>query len=217
MVKLTSLLALANAGADELKDLLLGKDIKFKDHVIENFLTMGGASRYVKMDIKKEGLGTALLKQILPPFKFVNSLSKDVVELRDQSVAGDVLDFNNSRIVESLPIGGKLYYWHYGRGEDYKKSSGEQSFKDIGKEVGMFKRQLENADNKRDFMYANVDKFKQMKLHENFQAALSRNQSVINKLKKVPETTNVIERLGKLKEQREILLERYFKVAEGLK
>ncbi len=217
MVKLVSLLALANAGADELKDLLLGKDVKFKDHVIENFITMSGASRYVKIDIKKEGLGTALLKQILPPFKFVNSLSKDVAELKDQSVAGDVLDFNNSRIIESIPIGGKLYYWHYGRGEDYKKSSGEKSFKDVGKEVDMFKRQLENADNKREFMYANIGKFKQMKLHENFQSALSRNQAVINKLKKVPETTNVIERLGQLKEQREALLDRYFEASKDLK
>ena len=216
MIKLTSLLALANAGADELKDLLLGKDVKFKDHVIENFITMSGASRYVKMQIKQDGLGAGLIRQILPPFKFIDALSKDVAELRDQQVAGDILDFNQTRIVESLPVGGKLYYWHYGRGEDYKKSANEQSFKELGTETSMFKRQLENAEDKRNFIYANIGKFKQMKLHENFQSALSRNQAVINKLKKVPETTNVIERLGKLKEQREVLLDRYFEASKGL-
>ena len=81
----------------------------------------------------------------------------------------------------------------------------------------MFKRQLENAEDKRNFIYANIGKFKQMKLHENFQSALGRNQAVINKLKKVPETTNVIERLGALKKQRDVLLERYFEASEGLK
>jgi hypothetical protein len=217
MVKLVSLLALANAGADELKDFLLGKDTDFKDHVIENFITMGGASKYVKMQISREGLGSGLIGQVLPPFKFIDSISKDALELHDQHVAGDVIDLTQSRTIESIPLGGKLYYWHYGRGEDYKKSLGEQNFKDIGKDIRMFKRQLENAENKREFIYANMNKFKQMKLYENFQSSLSRNQSVINKLKDIEQTTNVIERLGKLKAQRELLLEKYFEASERLK
>ena len=217
MTKLLALLTLANAGADELKDLILGKETKFEDHVIDNFLSLGGASKYMKAQIQQEGIGSGIMGQILPPFKFINSASKDIIEFADHTIANDTIKFDHARIVDSLPIAGKLYYWHYGRGEDYKKSNNEKEFGNAGKEVGMFKRQLENADDKRNFMYANIDKFKQMKLHENFQSALSRNQAVINKLKKVPETTNVIERLGKLKEQREILLERYFEASEGLK
>jgi hypothetical protein len=52
-----------------------------------------------------------------------------------------------------------------------------------------------------------------MKMHENFQSALNRNQAVINKLKKIDQTTNVKERLGQLQQQREVILQKYFDVA----
>lgn len=216
MIKLTSLLTLANAGSDELKDFLLGKDTKFEDHVVENFLTMGGASKYVRMQTTREGLGSGLIGQILPPFRFVNSVSKDINQAYDDYIAGDTISFNNQRIVESIPIAGKLYYWHYGRGTDYKKSSNEQEFSKVGKEVNIFKRQLENSEDKRTFLNSNLDKFKQMKLHENFQASLNRNQAVINKLKDLEQTTNVRERLGQLQQQREMILNKYFEVTKGM-
>ena len=212
MIKLVSLLTLANAGADELKDWMLGKETKFEDHVIENFLTMGGASKFVRMQTTREGLGSGLIGQILPPFRFVNSVSKDLNQLYGSYITGDTIDFDHARIVESIPIGGKIYYWHYGRGEDYKKSSNEQEFGKISKEVDIFKKQLENSEDKRTFLNSNLDGFKQMKLHENFQSALNRNQAVINKLKKIDQTTNVRERLGQLQQQREVILKRYFDV-----
>ena len=212
MIKLVSLLTLANAGADELKDWMLGKETKFEDHVIENFLTMGGASKYVRMQTTREGLGSGLIGQILPPFRFVNSISKDLNQLYGSYITGDTIDFDHARIVESIPIGGKLYYWHYGRGEDYKKSSNEQEFGKVSKEVDIFKKQLENSEDKRTFLNSNLDGFKQMKVHENFQSALNRNQAVINKLKKIDQTTNVRERLGQLQQQREVILKRYFEV-----
>ena len=212
MIKLVSLLTLANAGADELKDWMLGKETKFEDHVIENFLTMGGASKFVRMQTAREGLGSGLIGQILPPFRFVNSISKDLNQLYGSYITGDTIDYDHARIVESIPIGGKLYYWHYGRGEDYKKSSNEQEFGKISKEVDVFKKQLENSEDKRTFLNSNLDGFKQMKLHENFQSALNRNQAVINKLKKIDQTTNVRERLGQLQQQREGILKRYFEL-----
>lgn len=214
MIKLASLLTLANAGSDELKDWLLGKDVKFEDHVVENFLTMGGASKHLRMQTTREGLGSGLIGQILPPFKFVNSISKDLYQGYGDMIAGDTINFDHARIVESIPLGGKIYYWHYGRGEDYKKSSNEQEFGNITKDVKLFKRQLENAQDKRTFLNSNLDKFKQMKLHENFQASLNRNQAVINKLKEIPQTTNVRERLGQLQAQRELILKKYFEVAQ---
>ena len=216
MIKLVSLLTLANAGADELKDWMLGKETKFEDNVIENFLTMGGASKFVRMQTAREGLGSGLIGQILPPFRFVNSISKDLNQLYGSYITGDTIDFDHARIVESIPIGGKIYYWHYGRGEDYKKSSNEQEFSKVSKEVDIFKKQLENSEDKRTFLNSNLDGFKQMKLHENFQSALNRNQAVINKLKKIEQTTNVRERLGQLQHQREVILKRYFEVVDTM-
>jgi len=214
MIKLASLLVLANAGADEIKDWMLGKETKFSDNVIENFLVLGGASRYIRTKVSQEGIGSGIASQLMPPFRFFNSATKDVGETYDNYIAGDTMNFNHARIIESIPGMGKLYYWHWGRGADYKKSGNEQEFSKVGKEVTLFKRQLENSEDKRTFLNSNLDGFKQMKLHENFQSALNRNQAVINKLKKIDQTTNVRERLGQLQQQREMILKRYFEVTD---
>lgn len=216
MVQLMALLTLANATADEIKDFMLGKETRFSDNVIENFLTLGGASRYLKMQITKEGFGSALSQQILPPMKFINSASKDIQEGYKNYVSGDTANFDHARIIDSIPGVGKRYYWHYGRGSESKKSLAENDFKKATKDTRLFKKQLENSDDKRFFIESNLDRFKQMKVHGNFQTALNRNQAVVNKLEKIPSTENIQTRLGQLKQQREQILQRYFDVAEGL-
>ena len=216
MIQLMALLTIANAGADEIKDFMLGKESKFSDNVIDNFLTMGGASRFVRLQVVKEGFGSALMQQILPPMKFVNAASKDVAEGYKNHVSGDTSSFDHARIIDSIPGLGKLYYWHYGRGTDLKKSISEQEFTKAGTDTRLFKKQLENSQDKRTFIESNLDRFKQMKVHENFQAALNRNKAVINKLEKIPSTANVQERLGQLKAQRESILKKYLEVRETL-
>jgi len=216
MVQLMAVLVLANATADEIKDFMLGKETKFSDHVIENFLTMGGASRWLKMQIASEGFGSAMLQQILPPMKFVNNASKDLIEGYKDQVSGDTFRFDHVRIMDSLPVAGKLMYWHVGRRSELKESINEQEFKENGKDARLMKKQIENSDNKHLFMMANIDRFKQMKLHENYQSSLSRIQAVINKLDKLPVTPNVQQRIGQLKNQREQIFSTYINVSERI-
>jgi hypothetical protein len=216
LIQLMALLTLANAGADELKDLLLGKESKFSDRVIENILTMGGASRYTRMQVTKDGIGSAAAQQILPPMKFLNAASKDANESYNNYVSGDVSKFDHARIIDSIPVVGKLYYWHYGRGTDNKQSIAEQEFKKASTDARLFKKQLENSQDKKVFLQSNIDRFKQSKLQENFQAALNRNKEVMNKLEKIPSTENVQTRLGQLKAQREQLMQRYLDVAKSM-
>ena len=234
MFKLTVLLTLANAGADEIKNFMLGKETRFSDNVIENFLTIGGASRYTKMQISREGFGSAFLQQALPPMKFINSASKDMQEGYKNYVSGDTSNFDHARIIDSIPGVGKLYYWHYGRGGETKKSLAENDFKKDSKATRLFKKQLENSTDKRLFIQANLDRFKKMKLQENFQTGLNKNKAdinqlekilklslkrngaVINKLESKTSTENIQTRLGQLKAQREQILKRYFEVAEGM-
>jgi hypothetical protein len=216
MVQLASLLILANAGADELKDLLLGKEMKFSDHVIENLLTMGGASRHMKMQVTQDGIGSAALQQMLPPVKFINALSKDAHEAYENYVSGDVSNFDHARIIDSIPVAGKLYYWHAGRGAKNKQSIAEQEFKKASIDARLFKKQLENSQDKRLFIESNIDRFKQSKLQENFQAALHKNKAKINKLEKLPSTVNVQTMLGQYKAQREQIMQSYLNAAKTI-
>lgn len=216
MVQLMALLTLANATADEIKDWMLGKETKFSDNLIENFLTIGGASRFVRMQVAKDGFGSSMLQQILPPMKFINSASKDLNESYNNYVSGDSSSFDHARIIDSIPGIGKLYYWHMGRGSEQKESINEQEFKKAGQDARLMKKQIENSQDKKLFITANVDRFKQMKLHENFQASLSRNQAVINKLEKLPVTANVEQRIGQLKAQKELILQKYMEVSQNM-
>lgn len=200
MLQLTAVLTLANAGADEIKDFILGKETHFEDHVIENFLTMGGANRYVRMQASREGFGSAIAQQILPPFKFINSVTKDITSDVDKGW----------RSLDSLPIIGKVAYWRWGRGTEFKKSIEEQDFIKEGKQFKKFKRKFEKATDKRLFINTNIDQFRQMKRHDKFKDSLSRNKAVINKLKNLEQTTNVRKRLGQLEQQRKNLIKKYF-------
>lgn len=202
MAYLTSIMTLSGAGADELKDFILGKETRFEDHVIENFLTLGGANRYIRMQVNREGIGTALGKQVLPPFKFIDNIYKDISQ--------DVTDLHSARFVDSIPVVGKLYYWHLGRGAENKESIAEQDFKKLGKDVREFKKRLESNTDKRAFVQANISEYRQMKRHENVQGNLNKYTSLINKLKKVPQTENVKRRINQLEERKEQIMTRYF-------
>jgi hypothetical protein len=207
MVKLMGLLTLANAGADEIKDFMLGKDIKFSDNVIENFLTMGGANRFVRMQARREGIGTAISQMILPPVKFVNALSKDVM-------SGEIFDVENSRLLESLPFIGKLLYWHVGRGSEYRPSIEEQDFKDAGKKFRKFKSSFDKAEDKRGFIKDNITEFRQMKHYEGFASSINSITTLINRLEKLKQTTSVRKRIGQLKERQKQLRQNYFNSIE---
>ena len=106
MARLSMYFVLANAGADELKDFILGRKTSFSDRVIENFLRLGGISKYVTWTARREGVGTAAAKQLLPPFKFIDSLSKDILSAGDKK---------GVRTIGSIPFIGKLYEWRFGR------------------------------------------------------------------------------------------------------
>lgn len=196
MVSMGALLTLANAGADEIKDWLTGKEMKFEDHVIENLMTFGGASRYMRMKTRQEGIGTTLAQKILPPFKFLDSLSGDMFS---DTSAG-------FRTVESVPGVGRLYYWHYGRGADKKKSIAEQDWAKIKKESTKFKKKLDAADDKRLFMQANIEDFRKSKQVDSLQGTISGMTATINKLKKLEQTPNVRKRIGQLEKQKELML-----------
>jgi len=102
LAKLAMLLALANGGANELKDFILRRKTSFKDQVFDTLWRLAGASRFITWQVRREGFGTALAKQILPPFKFIDSLSKDLLSK----------EVGVPKTLESLTFIGKIMYWH---------------------------------------------------------------------------------------------------------
>lgn len=115
LTNLTRLLAffvMMNAGADFLKDLLLGRETPPDDMIVNNILRAAGISKFQVYTARKEGIGTAAAKTILPPFKFIDSLYKDM----DKAIRKGEFDPNELKTIDSIPLVGKLYYWWFGAG-----------------------------------------------------------------------------------------------------
>jgi len=107
LIRLLSFFVIMNATADELKDLVLNRKTSLKDRTVDNILRAVGFSKYLTWKVRTEGLGSGLSRQILPPFKFIDSISKDI----SQGIE------NGSEVIQSIPVGGKLYYWWFGKGQ----------------------------------------------------------------------------------------------------
>jgi hypothetical protein len=117
MVKLSAAFVTANASADAVKALVLGRPIELEDLAVDNMLRLFGISKFVTWKAREEGVGSAAVRQISPPFKFIDSLSKDI------NSAGDEKGLET---IGSIPVAGKLYYWWFGKGREKierKKSS----------------------------------------------------------------------------------------------
>jgi hypothetical protein len=171
-IYLAALLVLANAGADELKDLILGRKTSLSDRATDNVLRLFGVSKFVTWKARTDGAGSAMVRQILPPFKFIDSLSKDVVS------AGDGKGLYTT---QSVPIVGKLAYWHMGRGQTSRLELYEKRFSGEKKKLKEIKEAIEQDPKKAASYLKEMNRLSRINI---FQKKLTKNKKHINELKK---------------------------------
>jgi hypothetical protein len=137
LMALSALFMAANATADEIKDLLLDRDTPPSDRVVDNLWRLVGASKYDVYKAREEGIGTTVLRKILFPASIFDRASKDFEtivtdkEYEKGPLAGENYKFEST---QTIPVGGKLYYWWFGRGaqkEEYKEDSTATSTGDV--------------------------------------------------------------------------------------
>ena len=126
LVSLVSFFVIMNATADEIKDLILNRKTSLEDRTVDNILRAVGFSKYLTWKVREEGIGSGMARQILPPFKFIDSASKDILKGIE----------NGSEITQSIPLGGKLYYWWFGKGQ-YKTEKKQKTKTDLDLELDM--------------------------------------------------------------------------------
>ena len=122
LLYLTGALTLTNATADQLKNIITGQDIDLDDQVIESMAKLFFASRWEREIMAKEGIGTKIVEEIVPPTNVIDDLWKDIMKWSDAPASFEV---NDIRSLKNIPVGGKLYYWWFGKAAQQKKTSGE--------------------------------------------------------------------------------------------
>ena len=174
---LSMMLVLANAGADELKDLMLGRETSLEDRTVDNVLRLFGVSKFVTWKARTEGVGSAIAKQILPPFKFIDSAGRDIMS------AGDGKGLKS---LDSIPIVGKLAYWHMGRGA---KSNEELWNGRLAKERSKLKDIKERVEADRTLLPKYRADLVRLKRIDRLQGQLNKRRKIVNRLKNLEKTT----------------------------
>ncbi len=207
LVRLAMFFVLANATADELKDLVLGRKTDMSDRVADNILRLAGSSKFVTWVARTEGAGTALSKQVLPPFKFLDSLTKDIYNAGDDK---------GLELTASVPLLGKLAYWHLGRGTTKRHELWEIRYQKYKQHLHEVHDDFDKAKDKLGFMKDHQKELAEYRQANSFQGRLNNYRKIINNLKSKQEQTDTTKkRIEQLELKRTELIKQFMEKKES--
>lgn len=202
LVRLTAFFVIANAGADELKDLVLGRSTDFDDRLVDNMLRLFGVSKFVTWKARTEGLGSAAARQILPPFKFLDAATKDIVKAGDDK---------GLETLASIPVVGKLAYWHMGRGLHKRGDLWDRRFSKEKKKLNKIKDGLDESKDKKKYVSKHRKEILILRRVNKIQGKLNKFRKRINQIKGLKDTKKNRTVIINLEKQRVLLITNYFK------
>ena len=103
LIRLAGLLMLMGITTDEIKDFILGREVSFRDKVMDNMLKIAGLNKYTIYQGRKEGLGKAAASFVIPPVPYIDYVMKDI---------------NKGKVKETpnlIPYGKLFYSWFFKR------------------------------------------------------------------------------------------------------
>lgn len=104
--KLVVLMILAGASTDELKDLIMGRDVEFSDNVANNLLKIGFMNTYMLEQGDKRGMVKTMLGDtLLPPTRVADDVYTDLRNLLDLDPDTET----TVKFLRSVPWGGLIY------------------------------------------------------------------------------------------------------------
>ena len=109
MVWMLAWFALFGAGADFIKDFMLGRAFKLKDSVVDTILRVAMLSKYEVYGIPRRRPSEWVGEKLTPPLKWEDAAYRDIMN----AIRGKDRKFELWR---SVPVIGEHYYWWFGRG-----------------------------------------------------------------------------------------------------
>lgn len=120
-ISLSLALMMSGAGPDFLKDWILGREIDIPDTVVDNILKIVGFNKFLVGNTARRGPRSTLMEMIFPPMRFVDSTFKDA-----RTVLKNGFEPSQWELINSIPAGGELYYWWFGRGRTKVRKKGKK-------------------------------------------------------------------------------------------
>lgn len=188
LAHLSALFVITGIAADEAKDFVLGRKTDIDDRVMDNILRLAGVSKFLTWKARTEGIGSALSRQILPPFKFFDSAAKDIYGKYEEATTGK--EFKGYETLSSVPHFGKLSYWHAGRGESKRDDLWDKRLNKRKTELEDVKQGYESSDNKSEYIAKYRTELEELRLLKKFKVRINKIKVRINRLKSLEETAN---------------------------
>lgn len=123
--KLALLLTAFNAGADVLKNLIMGRSVDISDTLLSNMLWNIGVSKYTFYRGQRDGYARALLENFLMPPQI--SMGDDAY-MDVKKIATGKRKPSDTIAVTYVPFG-RMWYWWFGGGRTQEKKKGNKPFK----------------------------------------------------------------------------------------
>lgn len=124
LAKLALLLTVFNAGADVLKNLIMGRGIEISDTLVSNMLWNLGVSKYTFYRGQRDGYARALFENFFPPqISMFDEAQKEARKIaKGKKKASDTI------AVTYVPVVGRMWYWWFGGGRTAEKKKGNKPF-----------------------------------------------------------------------------------------
>ena len=123
--RLLLLLTAFNAGADLIKNLLMGRKVSVSDTFVSNLIWNIGVSKYAFYRGQREGYIRALLENYLPP---QISMADEAINETVKVVRGKA-DIEDTGLITYMPYG-RAYYWWFGGGRDAEHEKDKKAGRD---------------------------------------------------------------------------------------
>lgn len=147
-----SLYAAAGAGADELKDLIRGRESSITDNTIDNLIQMFFMSKYsIDKGLQRDNLVKTIMSDLMPPVRYMDTFAADVYAL-----ASDEKEFKAKSIINA-PFIGPIVYSHSAA---KKASSARMMKQDILDQVRENKKSRKGAYSGR--LQKQIDKYNKL-------------------------------------------------------
>ena len=147
-------------------------------------------------------IGSALARQILPPFKFIDSLGKDIIAWGDEK---------GLEMIGSIPVIGKLAYWHIGRGTKKREDLWNRRLKKEKARLNKIKEKGEASKDKFKFKQTHLKELNRLIKLNNLQHNLNLYRQSINNLKSREEGRDTKAKINRLEKKRTELIKKFLK------
>jgi len=128
MVMLGTVLAMAEAGADSIKDWMAGRKTPLPELVWSNLLKLAGVSRYHYYNFINSKPSQAIIKMLVPPYDYIDDPITDLKYLHKRldkykntrtpaKYAWEDFQKRGARWIRHIPLFGKHMYWMEKDGE----------------------------------------------------------------------------------------------------